>query len=100
MVYDSEETLGLDFMDFVLEVEAYFGIRFQAEDLRPTWELRGNDCTVGELHDLICRKCIESGVKVPRSSWNRVRICIVKSAGVDFDEVKPAAWLRKDLGFD
>ncbi len=91
--------MGIDFLDVVLELETLFGVRLEAYDILPTWNSQMNDCTVRDLHDIVCQKCLASGVKVPRSSWNRVKIALVKSLGVSPSEVTKDAWLRRDLGF-
>lgn len=91
--------MGLDFLDVVFEIEKQFGVRICAADLTESeeWDASKNDCTAGALHRIICRKCEEEGVPVPRSSWNRMRIALMKSAGVAADEIKEGAWLVHDL---
>jgi hypothetical protein len=70
--------VGVDFLDVVLELEKLFDVRIEPDDMLPTWTSQKNDCTVGDLHEIVCRKCLASGVTVPRSSWNRVKIALVK----------------------
>jgi hypothetical protein len=91
--------MGVDFLDLSFEVEKQFGIRLEPDDLRPVWMTHGGDCTVGNLHDLIVEKCRSANVPVPRTSWNRLRIALVKSLGVRVDRIKRDAWLRRDLDF-
>jgi hypothetical protein len=91
--------VGVDFFDVALELEELFGVGIEPDDLLPVWRLNGNDCTAGDLHELVCKKCLAAGVSVPRGSWNRVRIALVKGLGVSPSEVKQDAWLRRDLQF-
>jgi hypothetical protein len=92
--------VGIDFLDVSFELEKQFGVRLEPEDLLPVWTARGNDCTVADLHDVVVQKCRLMNLRVPRSSWNRIRIALVKSLGVPVREMKRDAWLRKDLEFD
>ncbi len=91
--------MGLDFLDVAFEIEKQFGVRISASDLVESdeWDALENDCTAGALHRIICRKCELEGIPAPRSSWNRMRIALMKSAGVGADEVKDGAWLVHDL---
>ena len=90
--------MGVDFLDMVIELERLFTVRIEPDDLHSIWMISDRkDCTAGELHDLVCRKCISCGVPVPRSSWNRVKIALVKSAGVKPSEITRDKWLRRDL---
>ena len=91
--------MGVDFLDLSFEVENQFGIRLEPDDLWPVWIAHGSDCTVGDLHDLIVENCRSANVSVPRTSWNRVRIALVKSLGVRVGRIKRDAWLRRDLDF-
>jgi len=92
--------MGIDFLDVSFEVEKQFGGRITPDDVLPVWNSHNGDCTVEEFHDMIFHKCISCGVTVPRSSWNRVKIILVKTLGVAVEEVKKEAWLRRDLDFD
>ena len=91
--------MGIDFLDVVLELETLFDVRLEPGDILPARTSRKNDCTVGDLHEIVCRKCLACGVTVPQSSWNRVKIALVKSLGVSPSEVTRDAWLRRDLQF-
>ena len=91
--------MGVDFLDFSFEIEKQFGVRLEPADLIDQWNANGGDCTAGQLHEIVCEKCRDSGVAVPRSSWNRIRVALVRALGVRVKEVKPDAWLRRDLGF-
>jgi hypothetical protein len=91
--------MGVDFLDLSFEIEKQFGIRLVPDDLLPIWTARGNDCTVADLHVTVVEKCRSANLKLPRSSWNRIRIAVVKSLGVAVKEVTPEARMRKDLGF-
>jgi hypothetical protein len=91
--------MGLDFLDVAFEIEKQFSVRITPADLTesPEWDVEKNDCTAGGLHRIICQKCEAEGIAVPGGSWNRMRIALMKSAGVDADEVKEKAWLIQDL---
>jgi hypothetical protein len=89
---------GLSDTSFALEQQ--FGVRLDIHELRNEWNANGNDCTAGRLHEMVCDKCRDSGIPVPRSSWNRVRVALVRTLGVAVAEVKKDAWLRKDLECD
>lgn len=91
--------MGLDFLDVSFEIEKQFGVRIVPADLIESseWDAAKKDCTAGGLHRIICQKCEAEGIPVPRSSWNRMRIALMKSAGIDADEVKEGAWLIHDL---
>jgi hypothetical protein len=92
--------VGIDPIDLYLNVERRFGIRIDYDDVSSIWRSQGNDCTAGQLHDVVCKKCAECGVKVPRSSWNRLKLALVDTLGVKPSEVTKEAWLRRELGFD
>jgi hypothetical protein len=91
--------MGVDFLDLSLEIQKLFGIRLEPADILPIWKAHGNDCTVGDMHDIIVANCQTAGVTVPRSSWNRVRVALVRALGVRVKEVRRDAWLRRDLQF-
>jgi hypothetical protein len=92
--------MGIDFLDLSFELEKQFGVPLEPADLIDIWRTQGNDCTAGQLHEIMCDKCCRICLPVPRSSWNRVRIALVKTLGVSVREVTPGAWLRRDLDFD
>ncbi len=91
--------MGLDFYEVVLEVEKEFGVQIAFDDLETVWNANNGDCTVAEFHDVVCRKCLESGVPVPRSSWNKIRLVFVRALRVKVNEVRRDVWLRRDLEF-
>jgi hypothetical protein len=55
--------VGIDALDLYLSVERRFGVRIVNEDLLSIWRSQANDCTAGQLHDVVCKKCLECGVK-------------------------------------
>ena len=59
--------MGVDFLDLSFEVENQFAIRLEPDDLRSVWMAHDNDCTVGDLHDIIVQKCRSANVPVPRN---------------------------------
>jgi hypothetical protein len=92
--------MGLDFVEMSIELETLFGVPIEAEDMEPVWAAGGGDCTAKDLHDLVVRKCQASGVTVPRSSWNRVRLAMARAIGVSPYKIKPETLLKRDLQFD
>lgn len=92
--------MGVDFLDLSMELEKRFGVRIEPDDVLTLWTSHENDCTAGQLHDLVCGKCRELGLIVPRSSWNRVKIALVNSLGVYPSEIKKDTWLKRELGFN
>lgn len=92
--------MGLDFLDLSFELEKQFGVRLEPADLVDEWMAHGGDCTAGHLHKVVCDKCLANDLPVPRGSWNRIRIALVKTLGVAVSEVTRDAWLRRDLDFD
>jgi hypothetical protein len=92
--------MGLDFVETSIELEKLFGVPIEVEDMRPVWAEGGYDCTAKDLHDLVVRKCRASGVRVPRSSWNRVRLSLARALGVSPNTIKPETFLKRELQFD
>jgi hypothetical protein len=45
--------MGVDFLDLSLEIQKLFGSRLEPADILPIWKAHGNDCTVGDLHDIV-----------------------------------------------
>jgi hypothetical protein len=92
--------MGIDFLDVAFRIEKQFGVRIEPADILPAWTKDDrNDVTAGEFHEIICEKCREQGIKVPRSSWNQLKLALVDALGVTPSEIKKDAWLRKDLDF-
>jgi hypothetical protein len=91
--------MGVDFLDVSFEIEKQFGVRIEPADIveSPEWDAAKKDCTAGGLHRIICRKCEAENIPVPRGSWNRMRIALMKSLVVGADEIKSDAWLIHDL---
>lgn len=92
--------MGIDFLDFAFAIERQFGVRLDVADLLDDWRANGNDCTVGRLHEIVCDKCRKSGLPVPRSSWNRIRIALANSLGCKVSQITPGAYWRRELGFN
>jgi hypothetical protein len=55
--------MGIDALDLYLSVERRFGVRIDNEDLLSIWRSQGNDCTAGQLRDVVYKKCLKRGVK-------------------------------------
>lgn len=92
--------MGVDFLDIAFEIEKLFGVRITPADLfeSPEWDHDKKDCTAGALHRVICQKCEAAGLTVPRSSWNRMRLALMRAVAVAAEEVQEEAWLIRDLG--
>jgi hypothetical protein len=91
--------VGVDFLEVSIELEKHFGVRIEPDDIVPAWTAHSNDLTAGEFHDIVCKKCVAFGIKVPRSSWNRVKLAIARALGIRPSSIRKDAWLRRDLQF-
>jgi hypothetical protein len=90
--------MGIDFQDVSFRLEKLFGVRIEAADWQSAFQGK-MDFTVGELHDLVVAKCKSQGVKVPRSSWNRVRVALCQVSGTSPKKMRRETLLLKDLEF-
>ena len=91
--------MGIDFLEVAIELEEQFGVRIEPDDLAKVWATGKNDCTAGQLHELVCRKCQSCGIPVPRSSWNRVKFALSSALGISPARITTGARLRGDLEF-
>jgi hypothetical protein len=91
--------VGLDFFEASIEIEKLFGVRLEPDHIIPIWQSKNNDCTVGDLHDIVSQLCLSSGLKVPRSSRNRIRLALARALAVSPRKIDMGTWLRRDLDF-
>ena len=94
--------MGVDWLDIVLRIEKSFGIKIQRGDdkrlLRMPVVPNKTGARCGDLHDMVLRLCEEQGVKVPPSSWTRVKLCIMRACKAKAKRVRKDAWLHDDCG--
>ncbi|MFO0897652.1 MAG: hypothetical protein U0836_09555 [Pirellulales bacterium] len=84
--------MGLDAHELILEVEDEFHVRFSDAELEKT-------LTVGQFHELICRR-ISAGSSsrcISQMAFYRVRAALVKLADANRADVRPAASLANLL---
>jgi hypothetical protein len=88
---DGAINMGIDALDLCFRLEKHFGIRITAKDFemlhaRPdAW-----DPTAGEVHAWIVKLCATCNVRVPWSSWNRVRLALANVVR------KPPQFIKRD----
>jgi hypothetical protein len=100
--------VGIDLLDFAFRIEKQFGIKVERDDYRilEQWasERRGHlkppyDIAAGELHDWVVKLCEARGVKVPYSSWNRVKLELAKVVRKPPQIIHRETLVIRDLGF-
>ena len=100
--------MGIDMLDFTFRIEKRFGIKTNPRDdyrILEQWaverrpHMKPYDLTAGELHDWVVKLCEARGVKVPRSSWNRVRLELAKVVGKPPQIIHRETMVVRDLGF-
>jgi len=91
--------MGFDLLDFTFRIEKAFQIKVprQAYDRLP--KRMPFEATAGEMHDWVAQMCAEQGVKLPPSSWNRVKKVLVDVTGTSPKLVRRDTWIVRDLGF-
>ncbi len=89
--------MGVDYFDTILQIEKSFGIRLQADDFLFAVDGRQNDITVAELHEIVCRKCVEGNLVIPQSSWSLIQQAIHHATGIPIKMIQKQSKLRADL---
>lgn len=89
----------MDLLDFTFRVERAFGIKVPRDAYDRLPRRTPFDVTAGEVHDWVVRLCAEQGVKVPPSSWNRVKIALVDVTGSPPSLVRRDTWVVRELDF-
>ena len=92
--------MGMDLLDLTFRLEKSFGFKTTTDDFRTLDSGRHPwGVTAGELHLWVVQLCNDRGVKVPPSSWNRVRLELAKVAGKPPQIIRREALIVRDLGF-
>src|SRR5689334_20061910 len=73
--------MGLDLLDFTFRVEKAFQINVPRGAYERLPRRIPFEVTAGELHDWVAQLCAEQGVRLPPSSWNRVKKVLVDVTG-------------------
>ena len=91
--------MGFDLLDFTFRIEKAFQIKVprQAYDRLP--KRMPFEATAGEMHDWVAQMCAEQAVKLPPSSWNRVKKVLLDVTGTSPKLVRRDTWIVRDLGF-
>ncbi len=93
----------MDLLDFNFRIEGRFGIKINRNDFRmlePSYTSREPpDMTAGEMHDWVAKLCEAQGVKVPHSSWSRVRIALAEVVGKPPQSIHRETLVKRELGF-
>jgi hypothetical protein len=99
--------MGIDFLDFTFRIEKQFGIKVERGDSRilEQWaterrsHMTPHDLSAGELHDWVVQLCQARGVKVPPSSWTRVKLELAKVVRQPPQHIRRDTLVIRDLGF-
>jgi hypothetical protein len=95
--------MGIDLLDFTFRIEKRFGIKTNRDDFRTLepslLSRKPPDMTAGELHDWVVKLCEARGVKVPYSSWNRVKIELAKVVSKSPQIIHRDTLVVRALGF-
>src|SRR5262245_21997430 len=98
--------MGVDFLDFQFRIERRFGLKIESADWKALGEFclkdtKGKWCdiTAGDLHHWVITLCQKRGMKVPHSSWNRVKLEIAKVCGISPREIRRDTRVKEELGF-
>lgn len=91
--------MGLDCLDFTLQIEMLFGVEIGETDLPKLVRSSATDWTAGELHAWVVRICHDRGIPVPPSSWTRVKLALARVTNQSPRIIQPGTWVIKELGF-
>ena len=105
--YPTERHLGLDYLDLTFRIEKRFGIKINRDDHRTLeqWaverrpHMKPHDLSAGEVHDWVVKLCEDRGVKVPHSSWNRVKLELARIVGKPPQNIRRETLVVRDLRF-
>ena len=92
-------TMGVDFLDFSFRIDKSFGVKFIRDDYKRLPSRHPFDATAWEMHEWVTSVCRERGVRVPWSSWTRVRIELAKTVGEPPQVVHRDTLVVRDLDF-
>lgn len=91
--------MGLELVDMIFRAEKSFGVELHSRDFARFLQASDvRDPTAGDFHQWVCESCRTEGKPVPHSSWNRVKIIIVASTGVNPSTIRKQSRLHADLG--
>ena len=72
----------MDLLDFGFRIEKSFGIKIDQKDVNVLANGRTKEqITAGDLHSWIVGMCSDQKVRVPHSSWSRVRLELARVVG-------------------
>ena len=86
-------------MDFTFRIERSFGIKVRRGDYERLAKRVPFEATAGEVHEWVVGLCVERGVEVPPSSWNRVKMVLVDVTGASPKLIRRETWIVRELGF-
>jgi hypothetical protein len=103
----AERNMGVDLLDFTFRIEKRFGIKVNRDDyhILDQWvlerrpDIKPHDLTAGELHDWVVKLCEARDVKVPHSSWNRVKFELAKVVAKSPRNIRRETFVVRDLEF-
>lgn len=94
------ETMGIDLLDFNMRIEKLFGAELPMRDVPPFLTgKKKEEITAGDLHRWVVHLCETKGMKVPPSSWSRVRLALAKVVKKPPRQIRPETLIVRDLGF-
>jgi len=91
--------MGVDLLDFSFRIEKSFGIKIAPDDYKRLPQRQPFDATAGEMHEWVKSICRDRNVRVPWSSWTRVRIELAKTVCKPPQSIHPNTLIRRDLDF-
>jgi hypothetical protein len=97
--FDEPDNMGLDFLDFSFRIERSFGFKFHRDDYKKLPSRKPFDATAWEMHEWVTSVCRDRGVRVPWSSWTRVKLELAKTVGKPPQAVHRHTLVVKDLDF-
>jgi hypothetical protein len=89
----------MDLLDLTFRIERSFGVKIAPGDYDRLPGRVPFEATAGEIHELVVRICIERGVEVPWSSWNKVRKALAEVTGKSPKLIHRDTWIVRDLDF-
>ena len=92
--------MGMDLLDFSFRIEKSFGITIDQSDVNVLANGRTKEqITAGNLHSWIVGICRSQEVRVPLSSWSRVRLELARVVRKSPHLIHRNTLIVRDLGF-
>lgn len=91
--------MGMDLLEFTFRVEKAFGIIVPRAAYDRLPKRNPFEATAGELHDWVAELCAGQGVRLPPSSWNRLKMVLVDVTGKSPKLIRRDTCVVRDLGF-